>query len=88
MALSQNAVIILVICGAIGLTLIIGSVFGMFSANDDGNGSFPTPGKDQLDYMAQLRYRHLTALEAGERVSPHRGKPNGNRDLDESTMMG
>lgn len=86
MPLSQNAVIMLVIVGSICLTLIIGSVFGMFSANDDGNGAFPTPGKDQLEYMAQLRYRNLSKLEAGERSQ--RGKPYAGRDVDESTMMG
>lgn len=87
MALSQNAIILLVIIGAVCFTLIVGSIWGMFFEGDDA--SFPSPSDEQRSYMAQVRWRNLLMMEEAARM-PHRGKPyvdSGRETADSDSSM-
>ncbi|GAD96252.1 pyruvate decarboxylase [Paecilomyces variotii No. 5] len=87
MALSHNAIILLVIIGAVCFMLIIGSIWGMFFDGDDAK--FPTPSDEQRAYMAKVRWRNLLMLEDAARM-PQRAKPymeSGRETADSDSSM-
>ncbi|KAJ9218105.1 hypothetical protein DTO166G4_496 [Paecilomyces variotii] len=73
MTISQNGIIVLVIIGAVCLTLIVGSIWAMFSEHDEV--VFERPSNEQLAYMRELRWRNLVMMEAEARSAPRKMRP-------------